>query len=217
MKHRLSFWQTKQGNSVKYGISLFLPYILFAIALVFLSIFLYRNVISRSVYYQLILNSTSINEEKPTVSTDGESFPGIPYLSQWATVNVDGWESNTDIPAFFGNEEEVLKNGAAAPSYTNFCGQGGKIILSAHVTRHFSELEDTEIGTLISVDTVYGPYIYKVEEKVIFEAKDAAAYISPDNTAETLVLYTCYPRENNFKTRTQRCALICTKVSGKVW
>lgn len=217
MKRHLSFWQTKQGNSVKYGISLFLPYVLFAAALVFFSVFLFKTVISRSVYYQLAINSTPPSDTASAPVTEEDEFPVIRYLSQWATLNVEGWEENTDIPAYFGNEEDVLKAGAASPSFTSFCGQGGKVIVSAHVTRHFSELEDTEIGTRVLVDTVYGPYIYEVTEKAIFDAADAERYLTPDNTEETLVLYTCYPRVNHYKPRTQRCALICKKVSGKVW
>lgn len=211
-----SFWQTKQGNSVKYGVSLFLPYLLFLGAIVCFSVFLFKNVIAQSVYYQLAINNAPPVSQEDATDADTKDDTYVPYLSKWATLNVEGWEKNVDIPAYFGNEEDVLKKGAAAPPYTSFCGQGGKIILSAHVTRHFAELEDTEIGTLISLETSYGSYLYKVEQKVIFDAEDATTYLTPDDKEETLVMYTCYPRENHYKPRTKRCALICKKVSGKV-
>lgn len=221
MKHSVSFWQTKQGNSVKRGISLFLPYVLWAVSLLFVALFLFHTVVSESVYFRLLFQDVQQQEpDAPAITPEGgdtEEFPPIYYLTQWATINVDGWTENTDIPAYFGNDTDYLKKGACTPSYTHFAGQGGKIILSAHVTRHFEELEDTEVGTLITLDTIYGTYVYRVEEKVIFDAKDAEQYIYPSDTEETLVMYTCYPRKNNYKARTKRCALICSKVSGKDW
>lgn len=222
MKNKVSFWKTRQGNSVKRGISLFFPYILWTVSLLFVAIFLFHTVISESVYFRLLFQNVQQQEMSDTPAVppeveDPEDFPPIYYLSQWATINVDGWTKNTDIPAYFGNDTELIKKGACTPSYTHFAGQGGKIILSAHVTRHFEELEDTEVGTLITLDTLYGKYVYRVEEKVIFKATDAERYIHPSDEEETLVMYTCYPHKNNYKARTKRCALICSKVSGKDW
>lgn len=218
MKKNPSFWKTTQGNSVKYGVFLLLPYILFLTGLVFFSLYFFQTIVYDSAYYQLIVNENSDIETNPDSASGShdDGFLNIPYQSSWAALNVEGWTKNTDIPVYFGNSDAILKRGAATPSYTAFCGQGGKIIISAHVTRHFSELEDTPVGNLVTLKTEYGgTYLYRIEKRVIFQQEDAAAYLSPADDEETLVLYTCYPRQNHYKPRTERCALICSKVSGK--
>ena len=88
----------------------------------------------------------------------------------------------------------------------------GCTILSAHVTRDFAELEDTPIGATVLLETSYGPYAYRVEEKKTAKGTDRW-YMDAGQKAD-LVLYTCYPRDNNGKRRTERCVLLCTLIDG---
>ena len=99
---------------------------------------------------------------------------------------------------------------------SRFCGQNGKTVLSAHVTTDFYELETTPVGALVSVNTVYGDYTYRVREVKVFDSKDGSI-IAPDDGKEVLVMYTCYPRSVGIRYTPTRCALICDKESGKEW
>ncbi len=209
------------------GFFLLLPYVL-CVAIVFSGvILLYREVIAPSPYFRTLftgnMSSTSTDNSGDTepvtrpedVEPDPGHIPVIPFESQWATLTVDGWEE-TEIPVFFGDSTAILKQGAGMWFNSRFCGQGGKTVLSAHVTRHFYEIEDTEVGTLITMDTVYGKYVYQVSEIKVFNYRDNSL-IKQDDSKNTLVMYTCYPRENGYRTKTERIALICTMVSGKEW
>lgn len=204
------------------GFFLLLPYIL-AVAVILSGVILvYRMVIVPSELYRVFTGNadTAAGDLSSKPATPPEPEKGhipvvIPFESQWATLNVDGWEER-DIPVFFGDSKAILKKGAGMWFNSRFCGQGGKTVLSAHVTRHFYEIEDTTVGTRITMDTVYGQYVYEVSEIKIFNYKDNSL-IKQDGSENTLVMYTCYPRKNGYQTKADRMALICTMVSGEEW
>lgn len=148
-------------------------------------------------------------------------FQTPPYASQWATMNVDGWEEK-DIPVYYGNSAEILRSGAAQAQFSRFCGQNGKVVLSAHVNLEFFEIEDSaarfEAGeeVLVTLDTLWGKYVYRVTETVIFGHRDPAPLFA-EGGSETLFFYTCYPRENAFAYKTERIGLKCELVEGATW
>lgn len=145
-----------------------------------------------------------------------ESFVPVVYLEQkWAVLNVEGWKK-TDIPVIFGQDRKTLKKGAGTWSGSRLCGQDGKLVLCAHVTTWFYELETTPIGTEVTLQTDYGKYIYRVRETLIFENTDQSILKNTDGE-EVLVLYTCYPRSVGYRYTSKRMALICELVEGKTW
>ncbi len=199
------------------GFFLLLPYLFSVAAIACAAVMLFETVVAESVYYQLVTGlaggGSSVSGE---VTPDEGHLPVIRYGTQWAMLNVDGWE-NRDIKVFFGDEDALLKKGAGMRMLSRFCGQGGRTVLSAHVTRHFAEIEDTKIGTLVTMDTIYGKYVYKVVDTLIFHYQNNDALKPVEGEGETLFLYTCYPRQNGFQFRSQRLALICRKIEGKEW
>ena len=203
------------------GFFLLLPYLLSLAVIVSGVVLVYREFVATSGYYRVFTgNANTTTDDRPITSPedvkeDEGHIPAIPFESQWATLNVDGWKER-DIPVFFGDSKTILKKGAGMWFNSRFCGQGGKTVLSAHVTRHFYEIEDTAVGTRITMDTVYGEYVYEVSEIKIFNYKDNTL-IKQDGSENTLGMYTCYPRKNGYQTKTERIALVCTMVSGKEW
>lgn len=194
-----------------------LPYLLAVLAVLFAAVFVFENIVAESMYYQLITGFSGGDViGGGTVTPDEGHLPVIEYGSQWATLNVDGWKER-DIKVFFGDDDVLLRNGAGMRVASRFCGQGSRTVLSAHVTRHFYEIEDTKIGTLVTMDTIYGKYVYKVVDTLIFNYKDRSALAPVEGEGDTLFLYTCYPRKNGFQFRAERLALICRKVEGKEW
>ncbi len=189
------------------------PYISAMAAWGCIVVVLFQAFVADSTYYRAIINTGGGNSS-PVTQEEGY-IPPISYGSQWATLNVDGWQRR-DIKVFFGDGNEYLRKGAGMWLNSRFCGQNGKIVLSAHVTSDFYELEVTPIGTLVTMDTVYGKYVYKVVDTKVFHYKDSSL-LMPADGEETLVMYTCYPRKNGHLFKTERMALVCKKVEGKEW
>ena len=198
------------------GFFLLLPYLLSVAAIVCASVVLFESVVAQSTYFNLLTGFAGGASSTGTVTPDEGHIPVIYYGEQWATLNVDGWEKR-DIPVFFGDENVLLRKGAGMRFNSSFCGQGGRTVLSAHVTAHFYELETTKIGTLVTMDTVYGKYVYTVVDTLIFNYQNNKALSPVEGEGETVFMYTCYPRKNGHLFKTQRMALICRKVEGKEW
>ncbi len=200
-----------------------MPYALIFGALCASFVWVYSTYVVTSPYFRLVVTPSDaatpiVNEIKEptvieTVAEPVEEFPRIDYESQWATLNVEGW-SRRDIPVYFGDSDEILSRGVGMWFGSRFCGQGGKTVLSGHVMTDFFEIEDTQIGDVVSMDTVYGRYEYEVKDKIVFGYRDSSLITSPTDT-ETVMMYTCYPRENGLEFKEERIALICEKISGK--
>ena len=142
-------------------------------------------------------------------------IPSVAYGRQFARLNVtweDGGWDIVNIPVYLGSDKRILKKGAGMSFGSFFPGEGRCTILSAHVTRSFAELEDTPIGAIVVLETSYGPYAYRVEQKETVDGTDRR-YMDAGQDAD-LVLYTCYPRDNNGERRTDRCVLRCRLVDG---
>ena len=204
---------------IKRIVLLTLPYVLTLCALMLIS-FGGLRVIADIPVVSAFLNPKITTSEPvssaPIVEKDDETFPSIAFESQWATLSVEGWTKNKSVPVYFGDSNEILHKGAGLWIGSRFCGQNGKIVVSAHVTTDFYELEDTPVGATVTMNTVYGDYTYKVREKKVFSASEQEI-VYPEDGKEVLFMYTCYPRSVGVGYTSQRCALICDKVSGKEW
>lgn len=193
---------------------MFLPFPLAFGALLCAVVVLFQGVIAPSTYFRLLTNNTADIEIQVPETEEGK-FPVIPYESQWATLNVDGWQRR-DVKVFFGDNTAILRKGAGMWINSRFCGQNGKTVLSAHVNSFFNEIEDTKIGTKVTMDTVYGQYMYEVVDTLIFHYQDEEP-LMPQEGEDILFMYTCYPRSYGFRFKEQRLALICKKIEGKDW
>ncbi len=228
--------QDKTVQTIKKGLLYCTPFLFFFVAVVCFVLWLSAYFIedsAYSVYYDLAFNGAQtdgrITPATPTVIAPQEAedevisgeFTMPAYASQWATLNVDGWEEK-DVPVYYGNSAELLRAGAAQAQYSRFCGQNGKVILSAHVNRHFYEIEDSvarfEAGeeVLVRMDTLWGSYVYKVCEVIVFDYLDTKP-LMPQSGQESLFFYTCYPRENSYAFKEQRIGLYCELVEGSSW
>ncbi len=213
--------KTKKGFSGK-GLLKLLPFALFFAAVMLFSFYLSKVVLEESACFGLLVGDRVVveDEDDGTGFVPGEAtdkLPSIRYGKQFARLNVTwdggGWQMK-NIPVRLGNDKKILKKSAGMSFSGGFFGMGQRVIVSAHVTREFSELEDTPHGAIVTVETSYGPFEYRVVDKVTFSGTDRR-YLSPSlANGEQLILCTCYPRDNNGHKRTERCALICEKISG---
>lgn len=215
--------RARTGSSVGRGFALAIPFLLFFAGVFCLSMYLFQSVVEETAYFSLLVGDSAPREitdedtgfvpaERPNALT---SIPSIRYGKQFARLNVDweggGWDIR-NVPVFLGSDKKLLKKGAGMSFGSSFPGEGGCTILSAHVTREFAQLEDTPIGATVRIETSYGPYTYRVEEKKTAKGTDRW-YMDAGQDAD-LVLYTCYPRDNGGARRTERCVLLCSLVEG---
>jgi len=208
--------KTKIFNHLKKGTILIVPFLLFITAVFLATLWVFKYVIAESAYFSFAVNNQIVTNSEPVTTSlfsDGLEVPVIKYESKWATLNVDGWKT-TDISVYYGDNDTILKKGAGFWNGSNFCGENGKIVISAHVNRYFKEIEETKVSTEVTMDTVYGKFVYKVKEVVIFANTDPTVILPTEGEGEQLVLYTCYPYDNNGRARTERIALICEKSEG---
>lgn len=213
----------RTGSPVGRGVALTIPFLLFFAGVFCLSMYLFQTVVEETAYFSLLVGrntQTEVTDEDTGFIPSGRpnaltEIPSIPYGKQFARLNVTweggGWEIK-NIPVFLGSDKKLLKKGAGMSFGSFFPGEGGCTIVSAHVTRDFAQLEDTPIGAVVQMETSYGPYVYRVSE--IRTAKGTDRWYMDAGQSADLVLYTCYPRDNNGKRRTDRCILLCTLIDG---
>ena len=201
-----------------------LPFLLFFFGLFFAGIWVFGTVLEETAYVSLLVGKTAPVEvdDYDTGFVPGERpvkldrIPSVAYGKQFARLNVTwqggGWDI-VNVPVYLGADKSILKKGAGMSYASYFPGDGGCTILSAHVTRHFAELEGTPEGASVLLETSYGPYRYTVEKRV--DGVDGTDRWYMDASSDyDLILYSCYPRENNGERRTERCVLCCRLVDG---
>jgi len=142
-----------------------------------------------------------------------EQFPVLRWGDKWATMAVDELPDAkiNGAPVYVGDTPDLLKKGVGKYFGSRFCGEGGKIVLDAHCNKEFYCLEDMKIGYTVRMHTVYGEYVYRVDNIIFFTNQDEHVVLD-ETDEEQLLLYTCYPRGITY--RRQRIGIVCSKVSG---
>ena len=143
--------------------------------------------------YEQQLTELNIEEKKL------KNYPE--YGTQYATIEIPKIDVN--LPVYYGDSLEILKQGVGHSSGSYFPGEGGSIIYMGHnsknVFRRFSELQK---GNEIMVKTAYGEFKYKIYDmQLIKETETEKLPIQKEK--ERLMVYTCYPF-NNIGYATQR-------------
>lgn len=152
---------------------------------------------------QVAIKVESTYEQKPTEFNASEkklkNYPE--YGTKYATIEIPKIDVN--LPVYYGDTLEILKQGVGHSSGSYFPGEGGSIIYMGHnsknVFRRFSELQK---GNEIKVTTTYGEFNYKIYDmQLIKETETEKLPIQKEQ--EKLMVYTCYPF-NNIGYATQR-------------
>lgn len=141
------------------------------------------------------------NVQETTINEDNKIKNYPEYGTQYATIEIPKIDVN--LPVYFGDTLEILKNGVGHSSGSYFPGEGGSIIYMGHnskkVFRRFSELQK---GNEITVKTNYGEYKYKIYDMQLIKETDIDK-LPIQKDKEILMIYTCYPF-NNIGYATQR-------------
>lgn len=131
----------------------------------------------------------SPNIESGTV--DLNSYGGYPQQGEnYGRLAIRG--TSIDCNLFYGDSPVELSSGAG--TYAGACipGQGGTVLIAGHTGTYFRDFERIEKGTVVSIETSYGKYLYEVTDMRVADADDTSAYdLTTDK--DNLILYTCYP------------------------
>ena len=126
--------------------------------------------------------------------TEGKLKDYPEYGAKYANIKIE--KIDVDLPVFFGDDLDILKNGVGHSTGSYFPGEGGSIIYMGHnsedVFRRFSELN---IGDKIEIITSYGVFEYEIYNYKIINETDLEE-LPIQKEKEILMIYTCYPLHN---------------------
>lgn len=225
-------------RAIRSGLSLSLPFVLCAAALILLSIWFFKGVIENNAYYKLAINSSAAvggnnnifegKQNSNNVAPDPEGtdellsldddkieypsvMPKLRYGQKWGTFNIESFDYY-DRPIYNCDNPKVFGYGVGRAFYGFLPGQGKNTVLCAHCTNSFIFLEELKIGDIIKIKTIYGVYEYEVVKRVVFEPDDYSVVLA-EYDEEMLTCYTCYPYLTTMP-RTKRFAVIAKKILG---
>ena len=100
-----------------------------------------------------------------------------------------------DAPVYWGDTNELAKLGATQHSVSYMPGFGGLLMIGAHNNTFFNCLKNIEIGHIITIETSYGTYTYKVASTEVVDVTEEgkSEVYNYYTDYEHLILYTCYP------------------------
>lgn len=214
------------------------PFLLISAAVILFTVWAMDTFVENNLYFQISTLAPKMSEDKGTKNIPyieytpeekediqeqnedlfGEDVPPITLGEVWAHITIDSAQVY-DQPVYHGDYADLLMKGIGHYSNSRFPGQHGKVVLAGHVgiKRHFQRLETMHVGDLVTLDTVYGTYVYRVTDTYIFDAEDPAlkSLLLPDeeDTGDRLIAYTCYPYHTT-RVRTQRFVIDCELISG---
>ncbi len=123
------------------------------------------------------------------------------YGTQYATIQIP--KIDVDLPVYFGDTLEILKNGVGHSSGSYFPGEGGSIIYMGHNSKNmFRRFSELQLNDTITVKANYGEYKYQIYDMQIVKETDTDK-LPIQKDKEILMVYTCYPF-NNIGYATQR-------------
>ena len=215
--------KNKEHGAAKQFLLLGAPFLLYFIAVICISVFVFNTFITTSPLWNALISdkknvsTDSVDSEmefvNPSVVFDAEKkyflleeFPQIRWGKKWATLTID-YLGATEIPVYNGDTDDVLNAGIGRYYSSLYPGCGGNCVLSFHVNRQkeLYFLEDLPVGETIIINTIYGKYVYSVEAKDIYSVKETSYITRSDG--EMLTIYTCYPKQGPY--RKYRIALTC--------
>ena len=113
------------------------------------------------------------------------------YGSRYGNIRIESLDIN--LPLYYGDKLEILKNGVGQSSGAYFPGEGGTIICMGHNTKSFLyKLPEIKMDSIIKIETTYGTFEYKVRDTKIVDMYDVDE-LPVQKKDEILMLYTCYP------------------------
>ena len=159
----------------------------------------------------LVIKENEIVNNYSGETNDTGEFIRPKFAELYAVIKSDAFE--LDVPVYWGSDRELFERGACQSSGSVLVGEEGNTVISAHEDTFFSELSTLKIGDIITINTNYGQFTYKVKELIEFK-KDNNKYVVPSEETK-LTLYTC--KKNVLGSSDDRIGVICELTEKKFY
>ncbi|MBO0452049.1 class D sortase [Enterococcus sp. MJM16] len=102
-----------------------------------------------------------------------------------------------DVPLYFGDTEQILRQGAGQFMGSVYPGELGTSLIGGHNVDDFGKLGGAQVGDTIEVQTTYGNYTYRITQLDIKNKKDKEIDdMIYQRNDRRIILYTCYPLDS---------------------
>ncbi|MFR3684460.1 MAG: class D sortase [Enterococcus sp.] len=99
-----------------------------------------------------------------------------------------------NVPLYFGDTEEILREGAGQFMGSVYPGELGTSLIGGHNVDDFGKLGAAQVGDEITLQTTYGNYVYRINQIEVRDKKDKEINdMIYQRNDRRIILYTCYP------------------------
>lgn len=99
-----------------------------------------------------------------------------------------------NVPLYFGDTEEILREGAGQFMCSVYPGELGTSLIGGHNVDDFGKLGAAQVGDEITLQTTYGNYVYRINQIEVRDKKDKEINdMIYQRNDRRVILYTCYP------------------------
>lgn len=131
--------------------------------------------------------ATNARNELPSSNID---YPVGGQL--YGKVKIEKLQLN--VPLYFGDTEEILREGAGQFMGSVYPGELGTSLIGGHNVDDFGKLGAAQVGDEITLQTTYGNYVYRINQIEVRDKKDKEINdMIYQRNDRRVILYTCYP------------------------
>lgn len=131
--------------------------------------------------------ATNARNELPSSKVD---YPVGGQL--YGKVKIEKLQLN--VPLYFGDTEEILREGAGQFMGSVYPGELGTSLIGGHNVDDFGKLGAAQVGDEITLQTTYGNYVYRINQIEVRDKKDKEINdMIYQRNDRRVILYTCYP------------------------
>ena len=113
--------------------------------------------------------------------------------AMWGIIEIPSIKLNVNV-----YRGESLEYGALHHKESYFPADGGTILIVG-TDKYFKNLPNVKINDIITIETLYGKYKYKIEKTEVKNAEKFGKELKITNKEEKLILYTTYPDIPGYK------------------
>lgn len=135
----------------------------------------------------LVIRENEIKEDFSGETNENGEIVRPKFGELYAMIKSDKFDF--DVPVYWGSDSQLFERGACQSTSSVLLGEDGNIVISAHEDTFFEKLNTLAVGDVVTLNTNYGQFTYKVKELIEFQKEDNK-YVVPSEESK-LTLYTC--------------------------
>lgn len=181
--------------------------LLYVVILLTIIIIPFKNQISTGLDLLSVMKNNKSLNYKETIVKDNKIISYPSYGANYGNITINNQTGNI----YFGDSTTILKQGIGQLSTSKLPGENGTTVLSGHNTGLFKELNNLKNNDIVTIQTTYGKFKYKVKTNKIVKETD----ISSIEENYDLIMYTCYPNKDIYGDK--RLIIYATKISSEFY